>query len=78
MSNRIVGFLSALLALVALETTATEVAPAWQEPDFVMEEVVTTADSRDVAAARELRMQRIRMAVQHARRIASGRADLGI
>ena len=70
------GWLIAVTALFSLSTasasSATEVVPAWQEPGFVMEEVVATATAEDVANAwREQMHRRARILVAHL-----ARADL--
>ena len=67
------GWLIAVTALFSLSTaSAAEVVPAWQEPGFVMEEVVATATAEDVANAwREQMHRRARILVAHL-----ARADL--
>jgi len=46
------GWLIAVTALFSLSTTsATEVVPAWQEPGFVMEEIIVTASIDKVVLA---------------------------
>ena len=56
------GLSISVAAIFALSTatasSATEVVPAWQEPGFVMEEVVVTATAEDVANAWRERLHR--------------------
>ena len=72
------GAASALLMLSsAAVSSAKEITPAWQEHGFVMEEVVVTATSKDVAAAaRERLHRRARMLVASRTRAISRAAVL--
>lgn len=56
--------IAVLMSSLGVASAASVTAPAWQEPGFVMEEVVVTATAEDVAmAAREQQHRRARQLV---------------